>query len=154
MSLLLIISLVNKNIAVLFMPGKPRSYQSRRRLVNLGLRNTRRRRLLCEPCENGSYRCMFSGSLTSADDSSTSDVSMLHVDTKGKVDTPSANGNLHFLTIIDELSRYILMYPMKKKVEASELLLNFIIPFENNPIIQSKQYIAIVVLNVFVPSTR
>lgn len=38
----------------------------------------------CEPCAKEKYRRMFSGSLKSADD-----VGRLHVDTKGKVDTPS-----------------------------------------------------------------
>lgn len=79
----------------------------------------------CEPCAKGKFRRSFKGSLTNADY-----VGRLHVDTKGKVDTQSINGHLYFLTIVDEFSRYTATYPMKRKSEASELLLNFVIRFE------------------------
>ena len=83
------------------------------------------RKIDCESCAKGKYRRKFKGSLTSE-----SEVGRLHVDTKGKVDTPSINGHLYFLTIVDEYSRYTQTYPMKSKGEASELLLNFIKRFE------------------------
>lgn len=83
------------------------------------------RKIDCEDCAKGKYRRKFQGSLTKE-----AEVGRLHVDTKGKVDTPSVNGHLFFLTIVDEYSRFTQTYPMKSKGEASELLLNFIKKFE------------------------
>lgn len=42
------------------------------------------------------------------------------------VDTTSVNGHLNVFTIIDELSREKIMYPMKKKTKTSKLLRDFI----------------------------
>lgn len=67
------------------------------------------------------------------------DFGRLHVDTKGKVDTSSVNGDVHFLTITDEFSRFTMTYQMEKKTQASEFLLKFIIRIVNNQVIQSKQ---------------
>ena len=79
----------------------------------------------CEPCAKGKFRRQFKGSLTNS-----KEIGRLHVDTKGKVDTPSVNGHLYFLTIVEEHSRYTMTYPMKSKGEASELLINFVTRFE------------------------
>lgn len=68
---------------------------------------------------------MFSGSLTSAED-----VGKIQVDTKGKEYRPSVNGSLHFLTIIEKVSRSTMTYPIVNEVDGFELLLNFIIRFD------------------------
>lgn len=79
----------------------------------------------CEPWTKENYRRLFSGSILSA-----KDVGSFHVDTKCNVDTPSVNGYLYFLTIMDEYRRHTMTNLIKTKMEASELLINFIISFE------------------------
>lgn len=92
---------------------------------------------------------MFSGSFTSDDDAG-----MVKVDRKGKLDTTSVNGHINFLTVIEEWSEYTITYTMKKKTDASELLLNTIFDSKNNQAIKSEQYMAIVELHVFGHSIR
>ena len=79
----------------------------------------------CEDFRKGKFRNQFKGSLTQA-----TQVGNLHVDTKGTVEVSSIHGHQHFLTIVEEFSRYKQAYPMKNKGEASQLLLNFVTKFE------------------------
>lgn len=79
----------------------------------------------CTVCVQSKYRNRCQGSLTSV-----KTVGHLHVDTKGKIEKTSNDGNQYFLTIVDEMSRYTHTVPIGKKSEASEAVLHSVKKFQ------------------------
>lgn len=76
-------------------------------------------------CIKDKFKRSHRGSLTKEDH-----IGVLHVDTKGKIESDSVNGKRYFLTIINEFSRYLAVRPLKSKSDASGESLNFVRYFE------------------------
>ena len=79
----------------------------------------------CDPCVKGKFRESFKGSLTKR-----TTVGHLHADTKGKIPKTSVNGYSHFVTVVDEYSRFVFTHPIKSKGEASGVVLRYVRWFE------------------------
>lgn len=79
----------------------------------------------CDPCMKGKFRRFFRGSLTKAENPGS-----IHADLVGRVNPASHEGYEYFLTIIDELTRYAEIVPLRTKSEASAALLRFMKRFE------------------------
>lgn len=79
----------------------------------------------CTSCTKGKFRKRFAGSLTKE-----VRIGRLHADVKGKIKTPTVDGQKYFVSIVDEASRYTFVKPMRKKGEASDVVLEFAKWFE------------------------
>lgn len=79
----------------------------------------------CEVCFKSKFRKQYKGSLTNA-----AKLGHLHADTKGKIKTPSENGDHYFVTVVDEFSRSMFAKPIPQKSDASKAVQEFITWFE------------------------
>lgn len=83
------------------------------------------RHIDCEERAKGKFRRRLSGSISSA-----STVGTLYVDTKGALETDSVQGHKYFVTIIEEVSRFVAVRPIKSKSDAAPAVFRFVRFFE------------------------
>ena len=79
----------------------------------------------CRSCAKEKFKRRFDGSLTKENR-----IGVLHVDTKGKLEMESVNGQNYFLTIVEEYSRFTAVRPIGTKGDASRELLQIVQFFE------------------------
>lgn len=93
------------------------------KLVNCGTK------IVCEPCMEGKMaRLPYP---QQAERKSTQPLQLIHTDLCGPMSNVTPGGKRYFLTLIDDFSRYVIMYLLTDKSEAKHCIMSFVRMVEN-----------------------